>query len=122
MRASPARERNSLIAEGSRRWARRANSVMSGLLCSAVEGVEGRPDDGVRVQPMVAVHGVEVAGLPESRNPEVDGRGAGRRREEGEGVGVPVEDRDQRGATSGREELLESRQRARRRSGKVAGT
>jgi len=70
---------------------------------------------------MVAVHGVEVAGLPESRNPEVDGRGAGRRREEGEGVGCPS-----RIVTSGvRRVAGKSSSRvvnALRRSGKVAGT
>src|SRR5450756_487122 len=97
IRGSPARARNSRIAEGCTRSARRANVVMSNLLRSAVDGVERRPDDGVGVQPMVSVHAVEVAGLSECRDPEVDGRGAGGPREERERVGAPVEDSDERG-------------------------
>lgn len=58
---------------------------------------------------MMAAHTVEGAGLPKRRDPKVDGRGAGRRREERKGVGVPVEGGDERGSAAGREELFEER-------------
>jgi hypothetical protein len=66
--------------------------------------VERGGDDAVGVEAVVAVDAVEVAGLAECGDAEVDRGARGDRGEEREGVGVAVEDGDQGRSAAGGEE------------------
>src|SRR6187200_2068400 len=108
IRGSPARARNSRIAEGCTRSARRANVAIANLLISTVDGIERRSVDGVGVQPMVSVHAVDVARLSEWRDDSAEGQAPGTPVAQRREVLVVVHDVEERGTVEhpGLEPLL----------------